>query len=225
MNISSIIIKYGLCNYNLMNKLAIPALLLGVVMIAGAFAFMPVQEASTVHLSAATSTATSDQVLNPFLVQTAAVVTAAGGQLTATFTCTAGESCVIYDARVALTVNPGATADVFFIESITVNGLSLTGADFGEPANDTFVVGAAGGVKGIPADIVTNAAFALNVPASVMGTLAAVGSNVGGTPITLDGGDTMTVVVQSSGGDTSTSQITFYGAMTGATDPAVPTYA
>ena len=32
-----------------MNKLAIPALLLGVVMVAGAFAFMPVQEASTVH--------------------------------------------------------------------------------------------------------------------------------------------------------------------------------
>lgn len=32
-----------------MNKLTIPALLLGVVMIAGIFAFMPVQEASTVH--------------------------------------------------------------------------------------------------------------------------------------------------------------------------------
>jgi hypothetical protein len=36
-----------------MNKITIPALLLGVVMIAGAFAFMPVQEASTVHTSAA----------------------------------------------------------------------------------------------------------------------------------------------------------------------------
>ena len=35
-----------------MNKITIPALLLGVVMIAGAFAFMPVQEASTVHTSA-----------------------------------------------------------------------------------------------------------------------------------------------------------------------------
>ena len=38
-----------------MNKIAIPALLLGVVMIAGAFAFMPVQEASTVHTSTATT--------------------------------------------------------------------------------------------------------------------------------------------------------------------------
>ena len=32
-----------------MNKLVIPALLLGVVMVAGAFAFVPVGEAATVH--------------------------------------------------------------------------------------------------------------------------------------------------------------------------------
>ena len=38
-----------------MNKIAIPTLLLGVVMIAGIFAFMPVQEASTVHTTAATA--------------------------------------------------------------------------------------------------------------------------------------------------------------------------
>ena len=40
----------------LMNKFAIPTLLLGVVMIAGIFAFMPVQEASTVHTSSETGT-------------------------------------------------------------------------------------------------------------------------------------------------------------------------
>jgi len=38
-----------------MNKIAIPTLLLGVVMIAGAFAFMPVQEASTVHTGGLTT--------------------------------------------------------------------------------------------------------------------------------------------------------------------------
>ena len=38
-----------------MNKITIPALLLGVVMIAGAFAFMPVQEASTVHTTSGNS--------------------------------------------------------------------------------------------------------------------------------------------------------------------------
>ena len=32
-----------------MNKLVIPALLLGVVMVAGAFAFVPVGQAATVH--------------------------------------------------------------------------------------------------------------------------------------------------------------------------------
>jgi len=35
-----------------MNKLAIPALLVATVMVAGAFAFMPVEQASTVHTSA-----------------------------------------------------------------------------------------------------------------------------------------------------------------------------
>jgi len=46
-----------------MNKLVIPSLLLGVVMIAGAFAFMPVQEASTVHLSGTTTTTLADDGL------------------------------------------------------------------------------------------------------------------------------------------------------------------
>ena len=50
-----------------MNKIAIPALLLGVVMIAGAFAFMPVQEASTVHLSGAGS-GSANEFLNVTLV-------------------------------------------------------------------------------------------------------------------------------------------------------------
>ena len=38
------------------SKIMIPSLLLGVVMIAGAFAFMPVQEASTVHTTIQTNT-------------------------------------------------------------------------------------------------------------------------------------------------------------------------
>ena len=46
-----------------MNKLTIPALLLGVVMVAGAFAFMPVQEASTVHTSTGVETITAEVVI------------------------------------------------------------------------------------------------------------------------------------------------------------------
>jgi len=57
LEISSTMIKYKLCKNYLMNKITIPALLLGVVMIAGAFAFMPVQEASTVHTGATTTLA------------------------------------------------------------------------------------------------------------------------------------------------------------------------
>ena len=39
-----------------MNKIAIPALLVATVMIAGAFAFVPVEQASTTHTSAGNST-------------------------------------------------------------------------------------------------------------------------------------------------------------------------
>jgi len=40
-----------------MNKIAIPVLLAGIIMIAGIFAFMPIEEAITVHLTLQTSTA------------------------------------------------------------------------------------------------------------------------------------------------------------------------
>ena len=40
-----------------MNKIAIPAILVATVMVAGMFAFMPVEQASTVHTSAATQQA------------------------------------------------------------------------------------------------------------------------------------------------------------------------
>ena len=39
-----------------MNKMTIPSLLLGIVMIAGIFAFMPVYEASTVHTTIQSTT-------------------------------------------------------------------------------------------------------------------------------------------------------------------------
>jgi hypothetical protein len=194
-------------------------------MIAGAFAFMPVQEASTVHTTAAMDGTVSDQVLNPFLVRTAAVATASGGQLTATFTCTAAESCVINDATVALTANPNATADIFYIESISVNGVKMTGADFASPTNDEFIVPNTSTVLGSPADIVTSTTAASNVPASVMSTVGATTGNSAYGGFTLDGGDTLVVVVQSSSGDTATSQITFYGSMTGSVAPATPTFA
>jgi hypothetical protein len=295
VEISSTIIIYKLCKNYLMNKITIPALLLGVVMIAGAFAFMPVQEASTVHTGATTTlaadaitaakiaddaiiaanlatgaltadafaadaiiaatlatgaiaadgiatdaigaaelaadaateiaTAVALETLNPFLVQTAEVATASGGQRSATFTCTAGQTCVIYDATVAITAAPNATADIFYIESISINGVKMTGADFASPTNDEFIVPNTSTVLGSPADIVTSTTAASNVPASVISTLGATTGNSAYGAFTLAGGDTLVVVVQSSSGDTATSQITFHGSMTGSVAPATPAFA
>ena len=42
-----------------MNKIAIPAILVATVMVAGMFAFMPVEQASTVHLSGTVTLAAS----------------------------------------------------------------------------------------------------------------------------------------------------------------------
>ena len=47
-------IIYKLCKNYLMNKTLMPALLVATIMVAGAFAFAPVEQASTVHLSGTT---------------------------------------------------------------------------------------------------------------------------------------------------------------------------
>ena len=46
-----------------MNKIAIPSLLIVTIMIAGAFAFIPVQEASTVHTTIATNISQQDRIV------------------------------------------------------------------------------------------------------------------------------------------------------------------
>ena len=71
-----------------MNKLVIPSLLLGVVMIAGAFAFMPVQEASMVHTTGTTQGASS-------VTTTVAAGGTDGG--TIVFTCGSASACIVYD--------------------------------------------------------------------------------------------------------------------------------
>ena len=56
-----------------MNKIAIPAILVATVMVAGMFAFMPVEQASTVHLSGTiTTTSTADTAA--IKVDTAAIL-------------------------------------------------------------------------------------------------------------------------------------------------------
>ena len=103
-----------------MNKITIPALLLGVVMIAGAFAFMPVQEASTVHTTSAT-TLGADAITAAKIADDAIIAAnLATGALTA--------DAFAADAIVAATLATGAlTADAFAGDAIVAATIA-TGA-------------------------------------------------------------------------------------------------
>ena len=65
-----------------MNKLAIPAILAATVLVAGIFAFMPVEQASTVHISGTITTA-SDADIDTILTNTGTILTNTGTTLQA----------------------------------------------------------------------------------------------------------------------------------------------
>jgi len=161
-----------------MNKLTIPALLLGVVMIAGAFAFMPVQEASTVHTTGAASGATSTTTTGAF---------ATAGNLV--FNCSAASACVVQEiyinsdgtaASVLTTViltNGGTGAltlatnldDIVAVAATTINVVADTtgtqAAFFAPiviPAGDSIAIAAADGANG-NVTVVTVSSGALTV--------------------------------------------------------------
>jgi len=299
----------------LMNKFAIPAILVATVMVAGIFAFMPVQQASTVHTSGtittvndadiaailvdtdatipATLTTIDDfidtevadiltatgtdipaslviiddfidtevadiltatgtdipaslviiddfidtevadiltdtaELMHPFLVETAAVVLNSA-DATATFTCTAARECIIFDATVHTTA-VGNTAAILFIKNVSIDGLSLVGANLAAPTDQNFMLIGSATAKGKPADIAISTTATDNVPASVFMTVGVVQGGTAGAatvgPFTLEGGETMTVLVSNSIAQATTSVVTFYGAMSGDTSPATPTYA
>ena len=100
-----------------MNKIAIPALLLGVVMIAGAFAILPVQEASTVHTTIQANTMKfSAIVLTSTDIDTNDVI----------ITCPAtSEGCTIGDVIVH---------DQDAAQDVTINSIDYTASDItGDP--------------------------------------------------------------------------------------------
>ena len=116
-----------------MNKIAIPTLLLGVVMIAGIFAFMPVQEASTVHTTAATA---------------GLLVIGNDSAMNSATTCTSTADFTV-DYVIAGTVND---------ETITIGGTAYaTDAviTFDETANETSLDGTSGTVGGTAGETVT----------------------------------------------------------------------
>ena len=100
-----------------MNKLTIPVILVATVMVAGIFAFIPVQEASTVHLSAA-GAATQLKVVTAAAVDGVELDTAPS----TTLTCPGG--CLVNG--ITLTFVNGADEELnIAVNSILVDGEAI----------------------------------------------------------------------------------------------------
>ena len=99
-----------------MNKLAIPAILVATVMVAGMFAFMPVEQASTVHDTILAGTA-------QFSIQTANGNAAGNGE-TITITCpAASDGCTILD----LIIFNDDNVNTLVLDTVVVTFNALTG--------------------------------------------------------------------------------------------------
>lgn len=91
-----------------MNRLLIPTILTATVLIAGLFAFMPIDKASTVHTTIITNAGQS------FRVSQGGDLGAAGGVSTYTLTCV--EACIV--DSITATATAGDDADIAFIVNI-----------------------------------------------------------------------------------------------------------
>ena len=160
-----------------MNKIAIPALLVATVMVAGAFAFMPVEQASTVHTSAATTS------LDTQLVRVASAA------------CTIVDANGDGDCNISVNIAAGTPAIFRFIEVAAVEG-----ADNGDDTFDYDALDAVNGVQNfVDPGVNVNDDKGLTAAVSDGGT-PIIGSGAGTITGTLvqantDGGDVETIQV------------------------------
>ena len=159
-----------------MNNKAIPTLLIATIMIAGAFAFMPVQEASTVHTTTA-STQTSSVILQG---QDATAVIALTDDDLGTITIQARDAnaaAVPFEVKsVILCGNTGSiAAGLIAIETLVIDGDSVL-----NNAGAALVVSSAvdGNNKTACVDILSTLASAQTTPVGLIGTVASDGGNV-----------------------------------------------
>ena len=115
-----------------MNKIAIPSLLVATIMITGAFAFMPVQEASTVHTT----------VQNTQFVLKTATATATGGVTADPPTLTLNTAGATQFVSLYLTYTPSAGTDELNILVNTIDCMGVTNVEHAvfDPAADAFKV-------------------------------------------------------------------------------------
>ena len=179
-----------------MNKLMLPAILAATVMVAGIFAFMPVQQASTVHttLSTAADLATIDANVDAILVDTSATLTENSMRLiTVTTTCTATDATA---TACDIGVNIAAGASFVLVGYVSTNGIG------GDGTADDFDMGALtinGALSAIdPAAHGTTVTTATTVTANFGGIGAGAGTitaDPSGGSLGLENDDTLAVTM------------------------------
>jgi len=133
-----------------MNKFTIPAILVVTVFVAGIFAFMPVEEASTVHTTLGSSTQ-STNILNAQL-NNAKSTFQTDLSANATANCgTSGGGFLVYWTFSNRTVSPLETSSEDAITGLGIQNSTGTGVDIAialSLGNHTSVSGVVGGLTG-----------------------------------------------------------------------------
>ena len=126
-----------------MNKIAIPALLVATVMVAGAFAFMPVEQASTVHTSG-TLTLSSSADVTDILLDTGTTLPGEHGALPSTTEVTDLSTETVLTAPGTLVAS--GTAGIAFVtcSGFTANGgtdtLEVGGTTYADVQDAEFIM-------------------------------------------------------------------------------------
>ena len=128
-----------------MNKLAIPAILAATVLVAGIFAFMPVEQVSTVHTTLATADNTS--LAGEVTDGSTTITSLSPGTVTRTYTYTTDEVSKV----LAIEVTADITSFTDAGDIVRVSGLTLDGRDLniGGAANYNVNIGTDGAANTI----------------------------------------------------------------------------
>ena len=170
-----------------MNKFTIPAILVVTVLVAGIFAFMPVEKASTVHTTLGSSTQ-STNILNAQLnnVKTTFQVNM---DENATASCIGGGGFLVYWTFTNATRNIGGTSDTGIVQGLGIHNKTGSSADIAIGlTNQTSISGVYGGLSGEIVIFTGNSS-----------------SGEGGTQSFEDTGDLAITVVCQSGSTASTT--------------------
>lgn len=206
-----------------MTNLTIPAILVAIVMVAGAFALMPVEEASTVH--------TTLQAAQGSLFSVTVTDTLGAGAAIRDFTLDCTTDCIITGILAQNTAS-GATADVCHIANLEIDDIEVI-VDIAVPANDLTGIdlpdGTVTNLDEQLAQLFTGSTVhtAIDITTSLTASapidvISAIGAETFQSGIVPNPAGVKDVVVEincSTNGASNTIAVTFSGFMVGTTEP------